>query len=106
MEFAVLVAMLAALVSLAASYALAAAARAKAARDERQAWESKTARRVVVALKSGAAVDGVLVDASARMLTIREAVLHAPGSDNPAPIDGSVLVLWDEVEYMQYPTAE
>jgi len=105
MELAVL-AILAALVALVTAGALYLAARALAARDERKAWEAKTARRAVVALKSGAAVDGIVVSREGAMLTLREAVLHAPGSEQAAPIDGEVVVLWDEIEYMQYPTTE
>lgn len=103
MELAVL-AILAALVALTTAGAVYLAGKALAYRAERVVWEDKTARRVVVSLKSGAAVDGILIGHSADMLTIREAVLHTPGADNPAPIDGEVVVLRDEVEYLQYPT--
>jgi hypothetical protein len=71
---------------------------------ERRSWRKLEARRVVVNLKSGPAVDGILVERTSGYLRIREAVLHSGGSDEPAPLDGEVVVLNGEVEYLQYPS--
>lgn len=71
--------------------------------SERRAWRSLVARRVVVNLKNGAAVDGVLVARQGPLLRVREAVLHG-GSDDPAPLDGEIVIERSEVEYLQYPS--
>ncbi|MEV4902363.1 hypothetical protein AB0K08_13600 [Citricoccus sp. NPDC055426] len=68
-----------------------------------RSWSALTGRRVIVNLKAGTAVDGVLVARQGPLLMIREAVLHGD-SDQPVPLDGEVVIERSEVEYLQYPS--
>lgn len=58
------------------------------------------ARRCVVNLKSGRAVDGVLVRKDGPLLFLKNAVLLEQGSD-PAPIDGEAVVEAVDVDFIQ-----
>ena len=69
---------------------------------ERRPWASLTARRVVVNLKSGDAVDGFLIARQGPLLRLRDAVLVS-GGDNPTPVDGEVVIERSEVDFLQYP---
>lgn len=61
--------------------------------------------RVIVTLKSGAAFGGVLYEADAEAIVLKDAsVLEANGTDrNPVPADGSIVILRGDVDFMQFP---
>lgn len=61
-------------------------------------------RRVIANLKSGRAVDGVLVRRSGPLLFMKNAVLLEPGRD-PVPLDGETVVERVEVEFLQSPNS-
>lgn len=58
------------------------------------------ARRCVVNLKSGRAVDGVLVRKDGPLLFLKNSVLLEQGSE-PAPIDGEAVVEAVDVDFIQ-----
>lgn len=72
--------------------------------SERRAWRRVTARRVVVNLVNGEAVDGRLVARDGPLLTIRDAALMG-ASDEPVPIDGELLLHLGQIDYMQFPSS-
>ena len=59
--------------------------------------------RVVVTLKDGTAFHGVLWETDKQALVLRDA--QALPGDNQAPVgvDGELVVLWADVNYMQRP---
>lgn len=63
--------------------------------------QRRRAERVIVNLKSGRAIDGVLVG-SGRLLEIADAVVHEPGTQ-PARADGRVLVHRRDIDFIQVP---
>lgn len=66
----------------------------------RVAWRPVVGRRVVVNLKSGRAVDGVLVRRSAGLLFIKNGVALEPGAE-PAAVEGQVVILAAEIDFIQ-----
>ena len=64
------------------------------------AWRTVTGRRVVLNLKTGRAVDGLLVRRTGDLLFLRQAVALEPGAE-PAPVDGEVVVLRGEIDFIQ-----
>lgn len=64
------------------------------------AWRTVTARRVVINLKTGRAVDGLLCRRSGDLLFLRQAVALEPGAE-PVPVDGEVVVLRGDVDFIQ-----
>lgn len=73
--------------------------------SERRAWRRVTARRVVVNLVNGEAVDGVLVARNGPLLTLRNAALIG-AADNPVPIDGDFVVHIQQIDYLQHPNPQ
>lgn len=63
-------------------------------------WGAVVARRGVVNLKSGRAIDGLLVRRDGPLLFLRNAVLLEAGSE-PAIIDGEAVVHTSEVDFIQ-----
>jgi hypothetical protein len=63
-------------------------------------WRLVRARRVVVNLRSGQAIEGLLVRQEGPLLFIAEARLHE-GSDNPVVIDGQAVVERQTVDFIQ-----
>jgi hypothetical protein len=66
----------------------------------RVAWRPVLARRVVVNLKSGRAVDGLLVKRSGDLLFLREATALEPGAE-PARLDGSAVIARADIDFIQ-----
>ena len=66
------------------------------------AWRRVEARRVVVNLKSGQAVDGRLVNRRGPLLFLRNAHLHE-GPGDPVALDGEVIIDRAEVDFIQAP---
>ncbi|MDI3330139.1 MAG: hypothetical protein QJR09_05300 [Micrococcus sp.] len=60
-------------------------------------------RRVIVNLKSGRGVDGVLVRRSGPLLFLKNALLLEEGRD-PVPLDGETVIERSEVEFLQAPS--
>lgn len=58
------------------------------------------ARRVVVNLLSGQAVEGLLVRQAGPLLVLEQPVVHEPGAA-PAPADGQMVVERDRVAFIQ-----
>ena len=70
----------------------------------RRVLRSRLRRRVLVTLKAGDAFDGVLVDADAQSLVLRNASqVGVVNRGTPVPVDGEVLVLLEDVAYLQLP---
>lgn len=63
-------------------------------------WQKLIARRVVVNLKTGRALDGVLVRKSGDLLFLRNATALEPGS-SPAPLDGEAVVARADIDFIQ-----
>lgn len=66
-------------------------------------WAPLVARRAVVNLHDGTAVDGVLVRQDGPLLVLREAVIHDGTSDGPPMADGELVVDRAQVAYLQFP---
>lgn len=80
--------------------AQAAAAAAAPAPSSPDPWAPVVARRVVVNLNTGRAVDGVLVRREGPLLFLKNAVLLEQGSE-PATIDGEAVVQSAHVDFIQ-----
>jgi hypothetical protein len=63
-------------------------------------WRLVKARRVVVNLRSGQAIEGLMVRQSGALLFLAEARLHE-GSDNPVPIDGQAVIERPTIDFIQ-----
>lgn len=63
-------------------------------------WRLVKARRVVLNLRSGQAIDGLLIRQDGPLLFIAEASLHQ-GGDNPTPIDGQAVVERHTIDFIQ-----
>ena len=63
-------------------------------------WRLVKARRVVVNLRSGQAIAGLLVRQSGPLLFLAEAALHE-GHNNPVPLDGQAVVERQTVDFIQ-----
>ncbi|WAB09114.1 RNA binding protein [Arthrobacter phage Eesa] len=63
-------------------------------------WAVVIARRVVVNLKTGRALDGVLVRRDGPLLFLKNAVLLEEGSE-PAAIDGEAVVQAADIDFIQ-----
>lgn len=57
-------------------------------------------RRVVVNLKSGRAVAGVVTDMDGPLLTVKDATLHEPNAES-ARVDGTIVVHREDVDFIQ-----
>jgi small nuclear ribonucleoprotein (snRNP)-like protein len=68
--------------------------------DWAYSWRTLIARRVVVNLKSGRGVDGLLVRKSGDLLFIREATALEPGA-TPQAIDGETVVQRGDIDFIQ-----
>lgn len=65
---------------------------------------ARVRQQVVVTLKSQAAFRGVLFEADDRVLVLRNAeVLHAGQQIAPTPVDGEIVLLVADVEFLQRP---
>jgi len=67
---------------------------------ESDPWAVVYARRVVVNLKTGRAIDGLLVRKDGPLLFLKNAVLLEEGSE-PAAIDGEAVVHAAEIDFIQ-----
>ena len=63
-------------------------------------WRLVKARRVVVNLRSGQAIQGLLVRQSGPLLFLAEAQL-LEGNSNPVPIDGQAVVERPGIDFIQ-----
>lgn len=59
-------------------------------------------RRVIVNLKDGGSMTGVLYRQEGALLVLREAVFYEPGRDG-VPIDGEAIIERNEVLFVQVP---
>lgn len=58
---------------------------------------------VIVTLKTGTAFRGVLFDSDPASLVLRNAEILSQGVKAPVPVDGEVLMQFNEVEFIQRP---
>jgi hypothetical protein len=63
-------------------------------------WRPLLSRRVVINLKTGRAVDGLLVRRTGDLLFLRSATALEPGAQ-PAPLDGEAVVLRTDIDFIQ-----
>lgn len=65
---------------------------------------SRLRRKVIVTLRSGDSFGGVLWEADSHAFVVREAVLYGAGANRtPLGVDGEVLLLAEDVLYVQLP---
>lgn len=57
-------------------------------------------RRVVVNLRSGRAIEGVVVERDGPLLVVADARVHEPGADAQA-MDGRVVIERDQIDFIQ-----
>ena len=57
-------------------------------------------RRVLVNLKSGTAIDGVLWDDRGPLIVLRDSNLHVEGGQH-APLDGDVIIERADIDFVQ-----
>ena len=59
---------------------------------------------MIVTVKGGESFKGVLFDFDGRALVLREALAMGVGQrQSDIPIDGEMVILWDEVTFVQRP---
>jgi hypothetical protein len=63
-------------------------------------WRLVKARRVVVNLRSGQAIQGLLVRQSGPLLFIAQAALHE-GHNEPVPLDGEAVIERHTIDFIQ-----
>ena len=68
--------------------------------DWAYSWRSLVATRVVINLKSGRGLDGLLVRKAGELLFLRQATALEPGSQ-PQPVDGEAVVQRRDVDFIQ-----
>lgn len=68
--------------------------------DWAYSWRTLVARRVIINLKTGRGLDGLLVRKSGQLLFLREATALEPGTP-PAAIDGETVVQLSDVDFIQ-----
>lgn len=61
------------------------------------------AKRVIVNLHSGNAIDGVIVRQTGPLLVLKNATLHELGADKSVALDGEALVSRDQIDFIQAP---
>jgi small nuclear ribonucleoprotein (snRNP)-like protein len=67
-----------------------------------RAWRRWIGRRVVVNLRTGTALTGVLWRVHrGGLLSLRDAVLHDQGAPSPVRVDGEAIIELDHVDYCQ-----
>ena len=67
----------------------------------REAWGRLYGRRVVIALRSGQSIDGVLVARRAGCFFVKAAQVLDPGASGAVPADGEVVVERSQVDFVQ-----
>ena len=89
--------MVAALLALALALAVLAAVLARPS-----AWRSvAVSRRVMISLRSGPSISGVLLRDRGPLLVVASARLHEPGSTTGVPLDGETVVERGHVAFVQ-----
>lgn len=58
-------------------------------------------RRVLVNLRSGRAVSGVVVDQAGPLLQLKSARVHEPGVDGGVSVDGEIVIERDQIDFIQ-----
>ena len=64
---------------------------------------SRQRRRVLVTCKSGAVFDGVLFDVDSSAFVLRSCMAVGSGQQQPVPVDGELLLLLADVDFIQKP---
>lgn len=67
----------------------------------RRSWRKLERRTMLVNLRNGAAIRGVLLDARGGLLQLTNAVFLEPGAKEPANIDGTAAVDVAQVAWVQ-----
>jgi hypothetical protein len=68
--------------------------------DWAYSWRTLVARRVVINLKTGRGVDGLLVRKAGELLFLRNATALEPGA-SPVPMDGETVVQRCDIDFIQ-----
>lgn len=68
--------------------------------DWAYSWRTLVARHVVINLKTGRGVDGLLIRKSGDLLFLRNATALEPGAQ-PLPLDGEAIVQRQDVDFIQ-----
>jgi len=68
--------------------------------DWAYSWRTLVARRVVVNLKSGRGVDGLLIRKAGDLLFLRNATALEAGTA-PAPVDGEAVIQRQDIDFIQ-----
>lgn len=66
----------------------------------RRGWKALELRRLLVNLKSGEAIAGLVKSEDARVLVLVDATLHARG-ESPVALDGEAIIDLDNVAFAQ-----
>lgn len=66
-----------------------------------QALRSRICHEVIVTLKTGESFSGILFDRDALVMVLRSAADLQPQA--PVPVDGELLIRWENVAYVQLP---
>lgn len=67
----------------------------------RHLFRQRLRKQVIATLKDGQAFAGILFDVDKELLVLRRA--EALGPDGRTPVDGEVLILREEVSFLQVP---
>jgi hypothetical protein len=68
--------------------------------DWAYSWRTLVARRVVINLKSGRGLEGLLVRKAGELLFLRQAIALEAGTQ-PQPVDGEAVVQRGDVDFIQ-----
>lgn len=68
--------------------------------DWAYSWRTLVAHRVLINLKSGRGVDGLLVRKAGPLLFLRNATALEPGAQ-PVPLDGEAIVQHGDIDFIQ-----
>lgn len=61
-------------------------------------------RRVLVSLKSGEGVSGVVTHSGPEMIVVSDAMIHDPAASSPSRAEGDIVVYRDNVAFTQRTT--
>lgn len=69
----------------------------------RHLFRQRLRKQVIATLKDGQAFAGILFDVDKELLVLRRAEALGPGDGERTPVDGEVLILREELSFLQVP---